>query len=347
MERTRRHRLEDIIFITIAAVICGALSWDDIERYGTNKEPWLRRFLKLDHGIPSHDTFKRFFSILDPEKLEACFMEWMREIAQLTEGEVISIDGKSLRGSKAGNKSIVHRVSAWSNFNGMSLGQLKVNDKSNEITAIPKLLDVLILKGCIVTIDAMGCQRDIAEKIKAGGADYILALKGNQSRLEAQAKVLTGREPASQSTETNRGHGRVETRKCSVYNDLSGIAARERWAGLRSMIRIDSIRQVLSSGKTETETRFHISSLDAGADVANRYVREHWGIENSLHWVLDVAFREDQSRKSSGFSAQNFSIITRIALNLLRNDNNKKRSIRGKRLDAGWNNEYLISMLQN
>lgn len=347
MKRTRRHKLEDIIFITIAAVICGALSWDDIERYGKSKETWLRGFLTLENGIPSHDTFNRFFSILDPLKLEECFLEWTREVAQLLPGSVVSIDGKSLRGSgNAGGKSMVHMVSAWSNCNAMSLGQVKADEKSNEITAIPKLLNVLTLTGCVVTIDAMGCQRNIAAKIKEGGADYILALKGNQPSLEEQVNILTRSKPASQSTTVNKGHGRIETRKCAVHTDLSGIESPGRWAGLNSIMKIDSTRQNIASGKIETETRFYLSSLNVTACVANRYIREHWGIENSLHWVLDVAFREDQSRKSAGFSAQNFSILTRIALNLLRNDNHKKRSIRGKRLDAGWDNEYLINMLK-
>ena len=231
VERTKEHGLQDIIFITIAAVICGAETWNDIENYGKSKEPWLKGFLQLPNGIPSHDTFNRVYSALDPEKLEECFLKWVRSISVLTQGEVIGIDGKSICGSKArGSKSIVHMVSAWASQNQLSLGQVKVNDKSNEITAIPKLLDKLVINGCIVTIDAMGCQTKIAEKIISKGADYILAVKGNQGSLEGQVRDTVKLEgPDSEWESTDFGHGRIETRKCSVYTDLSHIESPEKW----------------------------------------------------------------------------------------------------------------------
>ena len=273
VERTREHGLQDIIFITIAAVICGAEIWNDIENYGKSKEQWLRSLLQLRNGIPSHDTFNRVYSALGPEKLEECFLEWVGSVSVLTQGEVIGIDGKSIRGSRdKGSKPIVHMVSAWASQNQLSLGQVKVNDKSNEITAIPKLLDTLAISGCIVTIDAMGCQTKIADKIISKEADYILAVKGNQGSLEEQVRdTVKFEKPDSEWENTDFGHGRIETRKCSVYTNC---------------------------------------------------------------------------RKRNGHAAQNFSIIIRIALNLLKNEA-KNRSVKGKRLDAGWDNKYLIKILKN
>lgn len=348
VERTKEHGLQDIIFITIAAVICGAETWNDIENYGKSKEPWLKGFLQLPNGIPSHDTFNRVYSALDPEKLEECFLKWVRSISVLTQGEVIGIDGKSICGSRAkGPKSIVHMVSAWANQNQLSLGQVKVNDKSNEITAIPKLLDVLVINGCIVTIDAMGCQTKIAEKIIKKGANYILAVKGNQGSLEGQVRDTVKLEgPDSEWESSDFGHGRIETRKCSVYTDLSHIESPEKWESLKCIVKVEATRYHKSSGKEESETRLYISSCPPDPEKIGKSIREHWGIENSLHWVLDVAFGEDKSRKRSGHAAQNFSIINRIALNLLKNEP-KKRSVKGKRLDAGWDNNYLIKILKN
>ncbi|MDR1011115.1 MAG: ISAs1 family transposase [Opitutaceae bacterium] len=349
VERTKRHHMNAIIFITIAAVICGAQTWQDIASYGKEKELWLKQYLRLPNGIPSHDTFNRFFSALDPKQLEECFLKWVRSVVQLTHGEVVSIDGKTLRGTiRQGNKSFVHMVSAWASANNMVLGQVKVDDKSNEITAIPKLLEVLELNGCIVTIDAMGCQADIARKIVQKGADYILAVKGNQPRLEEDIKtVVNETKPSSQSEHTERGHGRVEKRSCFVYDNLSVMETKERWANLASVVKIVSERYVEASGKHEIETRLYIASFLEEAGNMSQNIRSHWGIENKLHWSLDVSFNEDQSRKRAGYSAQNFSTITRIALNLLKNDKTKKRSIRGKRLDAAWNNNYLLHILQN
>ncbi len=252
-----------------------------------------------------------------------------------------------MRGTREhGSKSIVHMVSAWASANHIVLGQLKVNEKSNEITSIPKLLDLLVVKGCIVTIDAMGCQKDIVSAIVEKEANYLIAVKGNQGSLQEQVKDSFRFLPAvSVSEDTDCGHGRVETRRCSVISDLSLIEHREEWKNLRSLIKIETERYDKCRQATLKETRLYISSLEADADLINRSVRSHWGVENSLHWVLDVAFNEDHSRKRAGNAAQNFSLINRIALNLLKNEKSAKVGVRGKRLKAGWDNDYLLKIL--
>jgi predicted transposase YbfD/YdcC len=349
VERTKEHLLEDIIFITIAAVICGCENWNEIESYGESKQAWLSGFLRLPGGIPSHDTFNRVFAALDPLEFETCFLEWVKSVAELTEGEVISIDGKTIRGSRGkGAKSAIHMVSAWAGTNNMVLGQVKTAEKSNEITAIPKLLSVLELKGCIVTIDAMGCQTEIAKQIKSAGADYVLAVKGNQGQLEQDVEdTLRFSSPVSQHKEVGSGHGRVETRTCSIYTDLSHLQQPERWAGLKAIACVESTRYLKASQAEQKEKRYYITSLDADAAKIAAAVRSHWGIENSLHWILDVAFHEDSSRKRTGYAPENFSIICRIALNLIKNETTKKRSVKGKRLIAGWDDQYLLNILKN
>jgi predicted transposase YbfD/YdcC len=238
-------------------------------------------------------------------------------------------------------------VSAWANTNQLTLGQVKVDEKSNEITAIPKLLEILALEGCIVTIDAMGCQTKIAEKIKRKEADYILAVKSNQPRLKEDIwRTIQSKKACSESQIKSTGHGREEMRNCMVYNDLSLLTTKNDWCEIKSVIKVDSTRHIQASGKEERETRSYISSLDLTAEKMSNHIRAHWGIENKLHWVLDVAFGEDKSKKRAGYSAQNFSIINRVALNLLRN-NPKKRSVKGKRLDAGWDNSFLLNIIQN
>ena len=349
VERTKDHQLEDIIFIAIASVICGAETWNDMENYGQSKEEWLKGFLKLSNGIPSHDTFNRVFSTLDPQELESCFLDWVKSVAKITKGEVISIDGKSIRGSRdKGSKSIVHMVSAWANANHMVLGQVKVDDKSNEITAIPKLLDVLVLEGCIVTIDAMGCQKDIAKKIVKKRADYILAVKGNQGSLEEGVKdTVRFAKPFDEHEHVDSGHGRVETRKCYLYNDFSHIEGSSKWKDLKAIVKIEAERYLKSTGQIQKETRLYITSCSGNAKMIGAAIRAHWGVENSLHWVLDVSFGEDASRKRDGHAAQNFSMLNRIALNLVKNEQSKKRSVKGKRLDAGWDNDYLLKIMKN
>ena len=348
IDRTKAHLLEDIIFIAIAAVLCGAETWNEIETFGKSKIAWLKTFLKLPEGIPSHDTFNRVFSLLDPTELGNAFIQWTSSVSHITEGEVISIDGKSLRGSRdKGKKSIVHMVSAWAGVNNIVLGQLKVDDKSNEITAIPELLKLLVLKGCIVTIDAMGCQKEIASAIIDKEADYILALKGNQGNLLEQTEdSFRFLEIKSVSKEIDAGHGRIETRTCSVIEDLSMIEKKDEWQKLNCLIRIDAHRYIKSTGKSEEETRYYISSLPADACLLNKSIRSHWGVENSLHWILDVAFNEDNSRKRAGYAAQNFSVLNRIALNILKNEQTTKQGIKSKRMKAGWDDEYLRKILK-
>jgi predicted transposase YbfD/YdcC len=347
VERTREHLLEEILFITIAAVLSGASGWNEIEDYGKAKREWLRTFLTLPGGIPSHDTFNRVFSALDPEELEKGFVAWVASIAKLTAGEVVSIDGKALKGTReAGKKAIVHMVSAWSNANELVLAQRKVDDKSNEITAIPKLLAALELSGTVVTIDAIGCQRSIAEQITSKQADYILAVKENQKYLLADIKDSFQMLAADAvAEEVDCGHGRVERRLCSVIGDLSLVEKAAEWPSLRSLVRIEAERFHKVSGLTERETRYYITSLAPDAKRLNGAIRQHWGIENKLHWVLDVAFGEDHSRKRQGNAAQNFSIINRIALNLLKQDKSAKLGVHGKRLKAGWDNDYLLRVL--
>lgn len=348
VERTKVHLMEDIIFISIASVLCGAETWDEMEYFGECKVEWLKTFLKLPGGIPSHDTFNRFFSSLDPEKFEQCFLEWTESVAHLTEGEVISIDGKAIRGSRGkGKKNMVHMVSAWASANNLVLGQYKVDEKSNEITAIPQLLEVLVLKGCIVTIDAMGCQKEIATAIIDKEADYILALKGNQgSLLQEVEESFRFVEAKEVSVENDLGHGRIEKRTCSVVEDLSMINQKDQWASLRTLIKIESERCNKSTNETQRETRFYISSLEPNATHINTCVRMHWRIENSLHWVLDVAFNEDHSRKRAGHAAQNHSVLNRIALNMIKNEKTSKVGVKSKRLRAGWDTRYLSGLLK-
>ncbi len=347
VERTRLHKLSDILFITMAAVLSGCDDWNEIELYGETKEEWLRKYLELPAGIPSHDTFNRVFSLLDPEALRACFLGWVQEVAHLTRGDVVSIDGKRLCSSgEDGKRSLIHLVSAWSEANGMMLAQVKVEEKSNEITAIPSLLGVLELKGCIVTLDAMGCQRDIAEAIVEKGADYILAVKGNQgSLLDDVKEAFSEQTPSSENAITALGHGRIEKRTCRVIADTAWICRKEQWKGLLSLVEITSERTYKAGGEKQKEVRYYISSLQADAATFNQHIRSHWGIENRLHWTLDVVFHEDQSQKRAGHAAENYALITRMALNLLKAEKTAKISMKNKRHKAGWDNNYVIQLL--
>jgi len=347
LPRTRRHLLPDILLIAIASILSGAAGWDDMERYGKAKRDWLKSFLALPHGIPSHDTFNRVFQALDPAELEKNFLDWVGAIAERTRGEVVAIDGKSLRGTAGSEgKPIVHMVSAWASANNLVLGQRKTDAKSNEITAIPELLRVLELSGTTVTIDAMGCQKSIASQIVEQDGDCILAVKENQPTLLADVKDSFQMLAAgSVDEQIDCGHGRVETRRCSVLADLSLIDNTENWASLRAVVRIQATRFHKATGKQEHETRYYITSLKPDAQRLNAAIRQHWGIENKLHWVLDVTFGEDQSRKRAGNADQNFSLLNRIALNLIRKDKSSKGSIRGKRLQAAWDDDFLWQLL--
>lgn len=347
VERTRLHKLSDILFITMAAVLSGCDEWNEIELYGETKEEWLRKYLELPNGIPSHDTINRVFSLLDPEALRECFLGWVQEVASLTKGEVVSIDGKRLCSSgEEGKRSLIHLVSAWSETNQMMLAEVKVEEKSNEITAIPSLLKVLELKGCIVTLDAMGCQREIAEAIVNKEADYILAVKGNQGFLLDDIKeAFSEQKPASENVTTELGHGRIEKRTCRVIDDTGWICRKQEWKDLHSLVQITSERTHKASGEKQSEVRYYISSLSVDAASFNQHIRSHWGIENGLHWTLDVVFHEDQSQKRAGHAAENFALITRIALNLLKADKHSKISMKNKRHKAGWDNNYIIHLL--
>jgi len=342
------HKLEDILLIGIISVICAADTWKNMETYAKAKEGFLRSFLELPNGIPSDDTFNRVFSSIDSEQFEACFVDWVSRLVNLTDGEVIPIDGKTIRGAKAnGKKSPFHMVSAWATNNNLVLGQVKVSEKSNEITAIPKLLELITVKGCTVTIDAMGCQQEIAGKIIDQGANYILAVKENQKQLHQDIvdEFRFGKNIQVDISE-ELDHGRIETRKCSVITDFKFIENTEEWTGLKSIIKIESIREFKNSDKpTELATRYYISSLITSARELQNAIRLHWGIENKLHWVLDVAFSEDASRKRAGNASQNFSILSKIALNLLKNETSERQGMKGKRLNAAFDQNYLIKIL--
>ena len=348
------HQLLDIIGLTICAVICGADSWVDIENYGRSKQEWLKGFLELANGIPSHDTIGRLLAAIDPDALQACFLNWVKAIAQVSQGEVIAIDGKTLRHSYAREvgKGAIHMVSAWATQNRLVLGQVKVDEKSNEITAIPQLLKVLALNGCIVTIDAMGAQKDIARQIVEAGGDYILSLKGNQSNIHEDVRQLFDwtrkiefRDIPHEFHQTvNGGHGRIEIRRHWLLDGVEHLEDSQLWVGLKRVGLVEAERRL--PGKEPTiERRYYLLSLDGGVERFAQGVRSHWGIENQLHWVLDVAFNEDASRVRKDHAPENLAVIRHVALNLLRQDSSAKGGIKAKRLKAGWDNDYLLRIL--
>lgn len=345
-EKCKKHLMSDLIAITICAVICGAETWEDVEEYGNVKKNWLSSFLILPNGIASHDTFNRLFGSICPLKFEECFSNWVCSLANITKGEVIAIDGKTIRGAKVDGKSPIHMVSAWACENNLVLGQVKVNEKSNEITAIPNLLEVLALTGTIVTIDAMGCQTEIAKKIIEKEADYVLAVKSNQGLLFEQIKdEFRFNKSQNFSSDIDYGHGRIETRNCSVITDFKHLENIEKWCNLKAIVRVQSEREFKRTGEKETAERFYITSLNQSAEKFQYIIRNHWAIENKLHWCLDVAFGEDLNRKRTGNASQNFSLINKIALNLAKQEKSCKRGIKAKRLKAGWDNDYLIRLL--
>jgi predicted transposase YbfD/YdcC len=353
IKRRQLHDFQDVIMLVLCGVIAGCDEWTSIEEYAKSKITFLKTFLGLQNGIPSHDTFGDIFAKIAPLAFEECFLQWTLGVCKCCEGEIVSIDGKQLRGSydSASNKAAIHMVSAWANANRMVLGQIKVDNKSNEITAIPYLLNVLVLKGCIVTIDAMGCQKAIAQQIIDAEADYVLALKGNQGLLHEQVKDSFEREPPTDTyTEYNNDHGRVETRRYEVLTDLKWIEEVDKWEQLTTLVKVQAEVFYKRSQKTTTETRYYISSLpiiEKQKDIKTiaKAVRAHWGIETSLHWCLDVAFNEDKSRVRLGYADQNLSMVRKIALNLLRKEQTIKKGIKTKRLRAGWNDEYLKALL--
>ena len=356
VERTKLHRLEDILTIAICGMICNAENWVEIEAFGKAKEPFFRTFLPLPHGIPSHDTFGRVFAALSPDEFEKCMMTWVSALAGSSEGKHIAIDGKTLRRSmdRASGKAGIHLVSAWVHENSAVFGQIKVDDKSNEITAIPRLIELLQLKGATVTIDAMGCQREIAEQILSRGGDYVLAVKGNQGTLHDDLKLFMDDAITRNFKgilhdvieQTEKGHGRIEKRKTWVTTEVDWLVRRHHWPGLKSMGAIDSFRKI--DGKETVERRYFIGSISTShAQRMAQLIRNHWKVENELHWCLDVSFNEDASRARIGNAAENLSRVRRIALMLLKQEKTSKGGVKTRRLKAGWDDRYLLTVLKN
>jgi predicted transposase YbfD/YdcC len=359
VERSQEHRLIDIVTITLCAVLCGADDWVAIETFGRAKQAWLRTFLALPGGIPSHDTFGRVFARLDPTEFRACFLSWVQAVTGPARADgVVAIDGKTVRRShdRGRGKGALHLVSAWASAQGLVVGQVATDQKSNEITAIPALLRLLALEGCTVTIDAMGCQTAIAAQVVAQRADYVLALKDNQPTLHektrlafADARAAAGTTRAATGWDTtttlDAGHGRIERRRCWALGDPEYLAYLDptgAWAGLRSVALIESERRI--GDAVSTERRYYLSSLPPDAAALGRAIRDHWGIENRLHWVLDIAFREADSRFRTGHGPENFAIVRHFALNLLRQEPSRG-SVAKKRFRAALDDQYLSTLL--
>jgi predicted transposase YbfD/YdcC len=358
MNRQRYHNLIDILVIGLCSTLTGGEGFNDMELFGETKFDWLKGFLELPYGIPSHDTFNRVFSALDPHHFLDCFVQWVQGICPTLAGDVVAIDGKALRRALDEGMPIPYIVSAWASENGLTLGQVKVDDKSNEITAIPKLLDVLDVKGCIVTIDAMGCQKDIAAQVIDKKADYVLALKGNHATIHkeveeffADAVPPCAMQPANTVTpetmdflqSVDKGHGRIETRRYWQSTDIDWMEDKALWKRLSSIGMVESIRRI--KGKNTIERRYYLASLTSNAKTFAKAVRGHWGVENPLHWSLDVTFNEDQSRARSKNAAQNLATLRRIALNLVKKNPRPKISQRQKRILAALDTSFLSQLL--
>ncbi len=349
------HLLLDMIVITLCATICGANDWEAVAEYGRTKYEWLKTFLPLPHGIPDHDTFSRLFARLNPEELQGCFINWMQAVHQVTVSDLMNVDGKTLRGARepGNNRSFIHMVSVWSASNRLVLGQRKVASKSNEITAIPELLKLLEIRGCLVSIDAMGCQTEIAKTIIEQEADYVLALKANQGNLYEDVTQLfdwagqqgfNSVEDQFQATTIEKGHGRLEIRRYALMGNTEHLLGAEKWPRLRSIGRVESERRV-NGQISDVERRYYLLSIEGDVQRFADAVRHHWSVENQLHWVLDVSFKEDKCRGCQGYSAENFTVMRHIAVNLLSQEKTAKVGIENKRLKAGWDNRYLETVL--
>jgi predicted transposase YbfD/YdcC len=356
IDRTKQHKLIDIITIAVCAIVCGAQGWTEIEMFGHQKYVWLKTFLGLPNGIPSHDTFGRVFAALDPKDFQDCFVEWVRMIQAVTSGQVIAIDGKQLRGSDDSflGKRALYMVSAWAAENHLVLGQRKVDAKSNEITAIPELLKILAITGCIVTIDAMGTQTKIAKNIIDRQADYLLCVKENQGYLYQDISLLFGYDeqqgfkdtPYDYFKSVDKGHGRIEIRECWSTSDpeyIHALRGYKKWEGLCSIAMLVSIRIV--NGEETRQVRFYISSMKSNARRILHASRRHWSIENELHWVLDVALNEDRSRVRKDNAPANLAVLRHIALNLLKQEKSAKAGIHAKQLKAALDQDYLLKVL--
>ena len=354
-EHQKFHSLYEILVIAICAVLCGAEHWTEMEEYGEAKQEWLATFLELKHGIPSHDTFRRVFILLDAVELKSVFVDWISAAVSLSQGTLVNLDGKALRGSKEPlkGKKALHVVSAWVSEQSVVLGQIKCEEKSNEITAIPELLKILDLEGCVVTIDAMGCQTEIVKEIAEKDADYVISLKGNQGTLHQEVKQYLDwaehhnfKDIAYETCRTlEKDHGRIEERRCWVTEDIAWLEQKKEWKNLKSVIMVEAVREVLGKEKT-TERRYFISSLGANAEQALRAVRGHWAVENELHWCLDIGFREDECQIREAQSAENFAAIRHIGLNLLKQEKSCRLGIKSKRKKAGWDQSYLLKVLK-
>jgi predicted transposase YbfD/YdcC len=355
-QRNQEHPLMSILLIAICAAISGADNWVDIAAYGKAKQSWLETLIALPNGIPSHDTFGRVFRFINPQAFQERFLGWVRQLGAVRAGEVVAVDGKQMRGAKdmPAGKEGLYMVSAWAVEQGLVLGQRKVDEKSNEITAIPELLEVLDLEGCIVTIDAMGCQTEIAEKIVSQQAAYMLAVKGNQGTLSEDINDLFVGFEQVQWQEVvhdyfktvNKNHARLEIRQCWVVSQPEYLTYLRRypdWKDLHTLVKVVSQRQL--NGKTTTKTRYFISSLNPTAQQALAVCRDHWHIENDLHWVLDVAFSQDHNRVHKDHAPENLAVLHHIALNLLKQERSTRSSVKTKRLRAGWDDTYLWKIL--
>lgn len=351
IERQKLHQLKDILVIAICAMLCGADNWVEIERFGKAKEAWFTKVLGLAQGIPSHDTFGKVFAALDASQFETCFIQWMQTIVRTLAGKVIAVDGKRVRNShnSAQGKSAIHLVGAYASDMGLLLGQIKTENKSNEITAIPALLSQLALAGCIVTIDAMGTQKAIAKQIIEQEADYVLSLKGNQGTLHQEVALYFEQPPAKAKASwtsyesSEKDHGRIERRKVTATDAIDWLTGHHDWQGLKSIVKVEAQRTI--SEHTQQEVRYFITSLPPDAAKLAHAIRAHWCIESQLHWSLDVTFREDYSRVRIDHAAENVSILRRIALNLLKQEKTAKVGIKCKRLQAGWDENYLLTLL--